>query len=101
MDSLMICIRCGKGEYQELTGTNLLVCPICSSKLIQPTVVYSAEDVAALISQHEASRPQTGMRWTDQDMMNFACQYYEHRLSVGFLPIADFIIQYEQSPPTR
>lgn len=32
----MICTNCGKGELQELTGTALLICPLCSSKLINP-----------------------------------------------------------------
>lgn len=34
----MICTNCGKGELQELTGTALLVCPLCDSKLINPQV---------------------------------------------------------------
>lgn len=32
----MLCTNCGKGELQELTGTALLICPLCSSKLINP-----------------------------------------------------------------
>lgn len=34
----MICTNCGKGELQELTGTALLMCPLCDSKLINPQV---------------------------------------------------------------
>lgn len=34
----MICTNWGKGELQELTGTALLICPLCDSKLINPQV---------------------------------------------------------------
>jgi hypothetical protein len=32
----MLCTNCGKGELQELTGTVFFICPLCSSKLINP-----------------------------------------------------------------
>lgn len=40
----MICTKCGKGELQELTGTALTFCPLCSSKLINTQVWDSKTD---------------------------------------------------------
>lgn len=68
----MICPNCGKGELQELTGTVLKICPLCSSKLISPaqeaTPVTTSE-------RHAFLKRVTSEAYTEEDRDLFACSF--------------------------
>ena len=60
------CTKCGKGELQEVTGTVLLYCPICSSKIISQPQLSRTSTPSQISDAEIQARAEKEYPWNTQ-----------------------------------